>query len=313
MPDLDVVILSRNRPRETLDAVASVRRQAGVEARTFVVDQGSDESCLATLRTALGGEQGVELLAIGRNLGVAGGRNRGNALGHGDILVSLDDDAELESPTALARVAERFAAEPGLGALGFRILVASTGEDDRLSWVYPRQLWQRRDEAFPAARFCGAGHALRREAWARTRGYDERLFFYWEELDLSCQLLDLGYTIAYDPRVRVLHKIAPQGRRHWGEDRFYYLVRNALYLDWRYRRSLSRLLALGSGYLLKGAFNGAVGQALRALRDLPAMARSAPSVPPLGREARRYIEQHDLRHRGGPWTRLRREVLEKLP
>jgi GT2 family glycosyltransferase len=313
LADLDVVVLTRNRPHEALAAVESVRRQEGVVARAWIVDQGSDEASLSVLRGGIAGHEHAHLVELGRNLGVPGGRNHGNGLGRAGLIVSLDDDAELDSPGELLRVAERFASEPRLGALGFRILVAATGEDDRLSWVYPRQLWPRRGEPFTATRFCGAGHALRREAWARTRGYDERLFFYWEELDLACQLVEHGFTIAYDPGVRVRHKISPVGRRDWGGERFYYLARNALYLEWRHHRSPSRLLVRGAGYLAKGAYNRVLPQALRALRELPGMLRAAPAVPPLGPEARRYIEQHDLVHRGGLVTRLRREVFERLP
>jgi GT2 family glycosyltransferase len=72
--------------------------------------------------------------------------------------------------------------DPGLGAIGFRILVDATGTDDLLSWGYPRSLLARAGEVFDAAPFVGAGHAIRRAAWEAAGGYDEALFFCWEEL-----------------------------------------------------------------------------------------------------------------------------------
>jgi GT2 family glycosyltransferase len=312
-PSIDVVILSWDRADDTVAAAESVARQKEIDFSIWIVDQGSAPAELDQLRAATPRIPRAALVELGRNFGIPGGRNRGNSLGQADIIVSLDNDAELESETALARVADHFAEEPLLGALGFRILVASTGEDDRLSWVYPRQLWPRRAEPFLAGRFCGAGHALRRSALACTRAYDESLFFYWEELDLSYQLVELGYRVAYDPSIRVLHKVSPIARRSWGRDRFYFLVRNALYLQWRYFRNAPRWLAFGLGYLVKGVWNRVPGQAIHALADAIGMIRREPRIEPLGRRALDYLDAHDRRHRGRWWTRIRTEALERLP
>ena len=42
----------------------------------------------------------------------------------------------------------------------------------------------------------GAAAALRRQALEQTHYYEDRLFFFWEEVDLSYQLIELGWTIA---------------------------------------------------------------------------------------------------------------------
>ena len=313
-PTLDVVILSWNRHELILETIASVQQQRDVQATIWVVDQGSDAATLQALRP-LHEAGAIHLLEMGRNLGVAAGRNVGNTQGDAPIIVSLDNDAVFADENALRKIVALFRENERLGAVGFRLKNYFTGEDDWLNWAYPRRLFERRAERFLTTRFVGAAHAIRRAAWEQTRGYDPRLFFYWEELDLGYQLIAAGWQVAYDPRVVVRHKVAPETRLNWHDGRYYYLVRNALYLNYKYFRSWRAVLKLAAGYVLKGAYNGLLGEALRALRDATGMMNAVrvEDMPPLNEAARRYIAENDSGVRGSLWQRLRHEVFTRLP
>lgn len=50
-------------------------------------------------------------------------------------------------------------------------------------------------------------------------------------------------------------------RAYWQETRYYYLVRNAIYVDYKYFRSSGRVAAQALGYLVKGAHNRLTSQA----------------------------------------------------
>ncbi len=314
-PTLDVVILSWNRRDLILETIANVQQQRDVHATIWVIDQGSDEETLQALRP-LHEADAIHLLEMGHNLGVAAGRNVGNTQGDAPIIVSLDNDAVFESDHALQRIVSLFHENKRLGAVGFRLKNYFTNEDDWLNWAYPRRLFEKRAERFLTTRFAGGAHALRRAAWEQTRGYDPRLFFNWEELDLGYQLIAAGWQVAYDPRVVVRHKIAPDARLNWRDGRYYYLVRNALYLNYKYFRSRRAVVRLAVGYMLKGAYNGLLGEALRALRDASPMMNAVrvEDFPPLNEVARRYIAENDgTAQRGGLLQRLRHEVFARLP
>ena len=92
--DADVVILSLDRAEETIAAIRSALAQTGVSRHVFVVDQGSRPENLARLAAEVAGRQDATLVALDRNHGVAGGRNRGSSLGHGRVIFGLDNDAE---------------------------------------------------------------------------------------------------------------------------------------------------------------------------------------------------------------------------
>jgi len=312
-PGIDVVILSWNRLDQSLATIQNIRAQESVNPTIWVVDQGSDPECVETLRRYQ--EQGtIFLRELHRNVGVARGRNIGMSLGIAPFIVSIDNDAVFKSPQALSMVVRRFSADRSLAAIGFRVLNYYSGEDDEASWAYPRPLKKVRDHEFLTTRFAGGAHALRRDALRTTNWYDERLFFYWEELDLGYQLINHGWQILYDPSIVVLHKTDPENRTSWSQDRFYYLVRNRLYIDYKYFRSVLRSLAFSCGYFLKGVRNRTSGQALRGFRDAIALMQSLPSgASPLTKSARAYYKEYDSRPRGTLLRRLFDEVLEKCP
>jgi GT2 family glycosyltransferase len=310
---IDVVILSWNRPEDTLDAIRSSEDQVGVETTIWVVDQGSEHESLRRLADGIRSFRSVNLVKLDRNYGVPGGRNRGIKLGTAEIVVCFDNDAVLDGETCLRDVINHFAAQPKLGALGFRIKNYHTGDLDRLSWVYPRTLLGRSSDSFLATRFCGAGNALRRAAFDAAGGYDERLFFYWEELDLSYRLINLGYEVAYEPRITVLHKISPQARTQWKTGRYYYLVRNALYVDWKYFRSKKRLLGMALGYLVKGFYNRLSVQAVKGIASGLAWCATGIELPePLSATAREYVHVNDVSYRGSIRSRIWQEILERI-
>jgi GT2 family glycosyltransferase len=314
-PIVDVVILSWNRLDLTLQSINSVRNQKEATPRVWIVDQGSEQDCLQALRDLSENDRAVSLHECGHNTGVAEGRNTGIALGSAECVVCLDNDAVLISETALAHAAASFSNDPKLAAIGFRIVDPETGDDELASWGYARSLLSRSDQPFVTTRYVGAGHALRRSAVEETNGYDKQLFFYWEELDLSYQLIDAGYRIVYDPTVIVEHRASLEMRAHWRSTRYYYYVRNAIYLDFKYFRSPFRVVVQVAGYLIKGIYNGLTRQASSGVIDALRMIRRAREQrnARLSEAALAYIREHDLRYRGGLLQRIRDEVLVQLP
>jgi GT2 family glycosyltransferase len=125
--DSDVLILALDRPDETVEAIRSALAQEGVSRHLFVLDQGSAPENLARLAAVVDGRADATLVQLDRNYGVAGGRNRGAALGHGRVIVALDNDAVFADPATLARAVATLDQDSTLAAIGFRILVHGTG------------------------------------------------------------------------------------------------------------------------------------------------------------------------------------------
>ena len=313
--DADVIILSWNRPDDVLAAIESALQQHGVSRRVLVVDQGSEPQNVAALERFVAGKPDILLRRLERNTGVAGGRNIATAMGAGRHVVGLDSDAIFADREALARAVAHLDARPDLAAIGFRIENYFTGQNDVLSWDYPGHS---PDERFCTTRFIGAGHAIRRTAFEAAGGYDDRLFFCQEELDLCYRMLNLGFRIEYVPEVTVRHKVSPDHRVAWERGRYFFTVRNALYTSYKFGVSSPRLALAALAFLARGMFNGVAGSALRgiaaaiALSAAYAHSSEDKRLYRLSRDTRRYIEGCEPWRREPVFTKIRRQF-RRLP
>ena len=306
LPSVDIILLSWNRVELTLETVESLLHQQGVALNIWIVDQGSTPENLTTLKNKTQDLQNVYIKTLGKNVGVPGGRNIGIELGEAEYTVSIDNDAVFESPDALSRVIDIFEAEPDVGIIGFRIINFFTSQDDEYSWSYPKPLKEKREERFLATRFCGCGHAIRRSVFEQANGYDAELFFYWEETDFSYRVINLGYKVIYEPSIRVLHKVSPEARVRWKDKRFYYLVRNSIYMKLKYASNKLSILVYILGYLVKGIFNNLFLQTVQGVRDgllmysrlRPSLRQQPSDLYALTEEAKAYLKEHETRYRG---------------
>jgi GT2 family glycosyltransferase len=313
---VDVIILSWNRVADTLAAIESAASQQGVDKHIFIVDQGSTPECIAQLEELVGKTPCAQLRKLSSNSGVAGGRNIATRMGEAPYVVALDSDAVFEDENALARAVAYLQDHPDLCAIGFRIKNFFTGQNDDTSWDYAGR--SSPDRRFATTRFIGAGHALRRDAFETVGGYDDRLFFCGEELDLCYRMLNLGMRIEYCPEVAVLHKVSPQHRVFWDKGRFFYTVRNALYTLYKFGEPPSRLFLAASAFLVKGLRNGIAGHALRAIAASVRMSRAFAASPEdksyyrLSPAAREYIARCEISRQQSVTTRFRR-LFVQLP
>ena len=255
--DADVVILSFDRPEETLAAINSALAQTGVSRHVFIVDQGSRPENLARLAAVVAGRQDATLVALDHNHGVAGGRNRGSALGHGRVIFGLDNDAEFADTTTLARAVAALDGDPTWP----RSVAASCWASRTRTTCRPGAI---------RAAFCRvrASHSTRspssapdtRSAAPHGTGYDEALFFCWEEFDFCLRAIERGWRIRYRGDIAVHHKVSPEQRVAWSGTRWFHFVRNRLYIERKWGAGWFGLLPRLAFYLLKGARNGVLLQ-----------------------------------------------------
>ena len=308
--DVDIIILALERAPETLAAIASARAQVGVSAHIFVLDQGSCPRTLDLLARTIRDYSDVTLLASDCNLGVPGGRNLMSNLGRGRVIVALDNDAEFAASDTVAQMVAALDAEPGLGAVGCRIVSHASGQDDLSSWGYPKDLLPRAGESFDTVTYVGAGHAILRQAWQQAGGYDAKLFFCWEEFDFCLRAIALGWRIRYRGDIVIRHKVCPRQRVEWTAARWFYFVRNRIYIERKLDCSWWALAPRIAAYLLKGLRNHQAAQTVRAVHAATRMTpRARRPMPAAGLS---YLSRNDRLHRGSLWHRLTREVLSRI-
>jgi GT2 family glycosyltransferase len=194
-------------------ALGSLREQTTDDFDITVVDNGSTDGTLAYLE-----EEWPEVRAVSlpKNVGYAGGANRGVEATTGEHVAFLNDDMEVE-PEWIERLAAELDQDPQLGVVTSKVLF----NDDRTliyqagyefytyGWCATRGVHEvdegQYDVRLPSVGGTGAGSIYRRAAFDRAGGFDDDYFMYCEEVDLGLRVLMAGYTGLYIPAPVAFH------------------------------------------------------------------------------------------------------------
>lgn len=190
-----VVVLTQGARPALLDAaLRSVLTQEGVETEVVVIGNPWEPEGLP---------EGVRGVNLGANHGIAAGRNAGVPEVGGELVFFLDDDARLGDPGALARLEERFAADPSLGLVQLRVDPDDGGPIAR-EWV-PRLRIGDRTRPSDATVVWEGAVAMRRAAFDAIGGWAAELWGVHEGVDLAWRVMDAGYRVEYAGDIGALH------------------------------------------------------------------------------------------------------------
>ncbi|MCI0645219.1 MAG: glycosyltransferase family 2 protein [Chloroflexi bacterium] len=231
----------------------------------IVVDNGSTDDTTDQVKSHF---PGVRLIQLGKNVGVAAGRNIGVEHATGEIVIFIDDDAVLESKETLRIVIDRFDQNPDLAVVAFKIINDSANKV--LSHEFPMRDYnpENIETEQLASYFIGCGFAARRTLFLEAGGFFPEMFYALEEVDLSYRLLDKGYDILYCPVIVVRHRTSPAVRRKatW----YYNLMRSRVMLVLRnlpWWAAGPHLLVWHVGLLVHAARHGHLGGFIQGVID----------------------------------------------
>ncbi len=212
LPRVSVLLVLYNRAELTLACLESLARIEGPGFELIVVDNRSSDRTPELLERL----RGAVVLANDDNAGFLRAVNQAAAEARGELLLLLNNDAEL-LPSSLEAAVERLESEPGAGAVGGRVV----GIDGRLeeagsivwrdattggygrgadpasgAYLFPREV-----------DYCSGVFLLtRRRDFERLGGFDPRYApAYYEESDYCFRLRAAGLKTFYEPRSVVLH------------------------------------------------------------------------------------------------------------
>ncbi len=260
----------------TLRGLAAQTRPADV----VLVDNGSSDDSVELARGVL---PEVKVLELGENLGFGPALNRAVAAHPADAVILLNNDAEPE-PRFVEALLDGLGA--GVDSVAGVLLQERAPELIDSAGVVADATLMGFDylHGEPAAAAAGAADPLgptggaalyRREAFEAVGGFDERIFLYYEDLDLSLRLAAAGGRCRLAPEARALHaysaslgaaSAAKYARTGWS--RGYMLRRYGVMGSPRLAlRALACEGALCAGQLLKDRTTAGLKGRLRGWRD----------------------------------------------
>jgi GT2 family glycosyltransferase len=270
-------------------------RGQGREVDVVVVDNGSSDGSAELVRERY---PEAKLLALGANLGFGPALNRAvAATPAADPVILLNDDAAPE-PQFVAALLERLG-EGVDSVAGVMTQEADPGRIDSAGVVADRTLMgfdYLHDQPLAAAASAGdplgptGGAALyRRAGFDAVGGFDERMFLYYEDLDLALRLAAAGSRCALAPEARAIHAYsaslgAASARKYeaTGWSRGYMLRRYGVTAEPRLAlRALACEAALCAGQLLRDRTAAGLAGRLRGWRAAAGLERRTAAGAPL--------------------------------
>lgn len=201
-PKVSIVIHTRNRRDELHRSLGSSSRQAGVH-EILLVDDHSDDDTLEFVEREY---PHVKLISNTDRGGIVVRRNQGARAAEGDIIVSIDDDAEFTSDTSVAEAVEQMQ-HPRVAAIGLPVHNWVGDEKRPLMLPMPPD-----DRLWCSGNYIGCGYAMWRGLFLQLGGYTEELYFYSEEEDYCRRIWSNGYVVRAGKTAPVHHFPSQSGR-----------------------------------------------------------------------------------------------------
>lgn len=231
------VVVAYNRRELLLEVLAALNAQTRPLSSIVVVDNGSTDG---SAHAALASFPHIDLVSLTRNTGGAGGFAVGGAralVRHSADLVWFMDDDTVPRPAALDALVSAYEAHPGEPSVLASRVVWTEGTDHPMNT--PRRKpnvpsWEAdqadRVRAIPV-RSASFVSCLVHASAIRQHGLPVAEYFIWnDDFEFTARLLRDGIGL-YVPDSVVVHKTAKlASARSDPGDRFYYEVRNKLWL-----------------------------------------------------------------------------------
>lgn len=223
---LSIVIICWNDLKVIGDCLHSI--YAGTHSTDFEVIISDNGSTDGTVEFIAQNYPQVRVLRNGSNLRFSKGNNAGIRLCQGELILILNPDTVIHE-SALDKWIEFTHRHPEAGAFGCRVLNPDgtyqgpaqpfpTIWREWLAALYLRPLAYLSD-AFISDTYtgwrgntermidwqCGCAVMFRADLLKRLGGFDERFFYYYEDVDLCRRVWEAGYPIVYTPEVTITH------------------------------------------------------------------------------------------------------------
>ena len=231
MKKVTAIIVNWNDKDVIVECIQSLLDQNRNEIDIIISDNGSKDGSVEFLRKRF---PSIKIIENGKNLGFGSAVNRGLSIAKGDYLLFLNSDLKLESKCA-GELANLLETDSSVGGAIPKILhvdqqnkINSLGVLINYTGIAYPNLLNKKDpgliEPFESA--CGGIFMLKKEVFETVGGFDEDLFLYHEDHDLSWRIRLAGWRLKVTPQAIMHHHY----KFNKGTLKYYFSEKNRLYI-----------------------------------------------------------------------------------
>lgn len=225
-PLVSAVVLNYRSPKDTVKCVRALKEQTiGDNIEIFAVDNHSQDESIGFLRSQLQNIPQVRIVEERDNLGYGRGNNAAVTLAKGEYLLIINPDNVLPAD-GVERMLEILKTYPDAGIVG-PALVYPDGTIRPSARKFPTPLDLLKKRLFPlhwheefdqelrrlhkkditeVDWLVGACLLMRMDFYREMRGFDERYFLFFEDIDLCRRTWNAGKKVLYASSIKVLDR-----------------------------------------------------------------------------------------------------------
>ncbi len=187
-PLVTVNILSFNRKNDLRNTLQKVYEQDYKNIEVIVVDNASTDGTPEMVEKEF---PEVKLIRLEKNIGIAGW-NKGFEAAKGEYVLVLDDDSYPLEET-IARAVRKMNVDENIGIVACNIFNTSMNFNETENW--PENPYS----------FVGCGALIDRKKLDKVGYFDENIFIYLNELDLTARFLNAGFKVLFLNECKIIH------------------------------------------------------------------------------------------------------------
>jgi GT2 family glycosyltransferase len=201
---ISIIILNYNRKLDSLELIASIKKQVYKNIEIIWVDNASTDNSVEKVRTE---HRDITYVLLKQNIGRAG-HNEGAKIASGAILVFLDADVYFTDRNFFTKLADKFR-NKAVDAVSFFMKDPSK---KTYGWE-PNYFIDGNTKKGYESTFGGGMWAIRRKIFEKVGGFNPDFFIYVDEWEYLLRLWEKGYSVRYFPDLIGYHKESPYSYR----------------------------------------------------------------------------------------------------
>jgi len=211
MAKIAIIIVTFNSSKHIYDCLESIYKynDLGDGLEIIIVDNDSQEQ--KTMFEGIEAKYGEKIILVGsgKNGGYGFGNNIGIKMASSPIVVVMNPDVRLVQPI-FNEIINQFNKD-NVGMIGVDFVDGSCpyyfkrGHSSIFrSLFFKYYIWRKHYNA-EEMYMSGSFLAFNKEGFEKAGGYDENIFMYSEEADITNRMLLQGYKVIWCPQIKVLH------------------------------------------------------------------------------------------------------------
>jgi len=251
---LSVIIPSWNTADVTVKCVKTVN-QFLPEAKIVIVDNASSDDSVVKLRRL--NYKNLKIIINSTNLGYAKACNIGAKNCQTDFVLFFNSDSEMLDDSLL-KVIDYYQQNPNMGIIGLKMLnpdltIQPSAFPPQTILNAFKEFWLKQPTYSkylppgnqPAEVFAVSGGALliKKKILDQIGGWNEKYFFYYEDIDICRQAHRFGYKVIYYPQTSVIHRHGLSGKSlATGENQWKRLIPSSILYYGRFQHHLISII-----------------------------------------------------------------------